>query len=438
MHTSLLNALTLSLLTAVSAALPIVNGSTLSNLTNTPSSPIPPSIDPFYTAPDGFEDASPGTILRIRLAPGNFTNLVGSNYSAAYNILYRTTDSRYQPSWAVTTLIAPANPLTSNSTADSDLGSALLSYLVPYNSDDIDSSPSYSIYSISSFPAFQDALTYGWFLNIPDFEGPMASDVAGIEEAHAVIDSVRAALSSDLGLLASDARNALWGYSGGSIASEWALEFQEQYAPELNITGAALGGLVPNTTYVFDTVQNTVWTSHGIAGLLGVTSQYPDAYNYVLSQLKPSGPYNKTTFLSIRNMTYDQAHTAFSGQNMYDYFINGRDIMFAEPVKHALQLNTIMTYHGVPQTPLFIYHAIHDEVTPVNHTDTYVERSCSLGANILYERNTVGGHVDEDTNGNGRAMLWLQAVLSGQYASQYSTNGCTVQNVTVDVVNTGI
>ncbi|KAH8700874.1 lipase 1 [Talaromyces proteolyticus] len=434
MYTSIFTSLTLSLLAAVSSALQTGHDPIISHLNTSLPAAIPPSLDPFYTAPVGFEYTTPGTILRIRRAPGNFTAVMGSNCSAAYNIVYRTTNSRYLPSWSVTTLLIPSTPLT-NSTV-SGLGSALLSYLIPYNSVDVDSSPSYILYS-SSTPPYGDQLGSGWFVNVPDFEGPTASNVAGIEEAHAVLDSIRAVLSSDLGL-AIDAQNALWGYSGGSIAAEWALEFQEQYAPELKITGAALGGLVCNTTYVFDTVGNTMWASHGIAGLLGVTSQYPDAYNYILDHLKPSGPYNKTTFLSIRNMSYDQGHAAFNGQNMYDYFINGRDVMQAEPVKRALQLNTIMTYHGVPQTPLFIYKAIHDEITPINQTDAYVERVCGLGVNVLYQRNTRGGHVDELTNGAARAMTWLTTVLEGRYASIYSTTGCIVQNVTVGESNTGL
>jgi hypothetical protein len=68
---------------------------------------------------------------------------------------------------------------------------------------------------------------------------------------------------------------------------------------------------------------------------------------------------------------------------MYDYFINGSAIMQAPLIKYALQHNTIMTYHGVPQVPLFIYKAIHDEITPVNQTDAYVQRACSLGVTIL-------------------------------------------------------
>lgn len=82
--------------------------------------PIPPLQDPWYTAPRGFEKKRPGAVLRIREAPGNLSSLA-TNSSAAYNILYRTTNSRYQPDWAVTTVFVPAVPVP-----------ALLSYQIPY------------------------------------------------------------------------------------------------------------------------------------------------------------------------------------------------------------------------------------------------------------------------------------------------------------------
>lgn len=69
------------------------------------------------------------------------------------------------------------------------------------------------------------------------------------------MDSIRAILSSGLGLEASCAKYALWGYSGGALASEWAAELQVQYAPELNFAGVALGGLTPNVTSVLLTVN---------------------------------------------------------------------------------------------------------------------------------------------------------------------------------------
>jgi hypothetical protein len=96
----------------------------------TAAPPLPPSKDPFYTAPLGYESATPGAVLRVRSAPGLAEGI--ANCSAAYNILYRTTDSNYKPAWAVTTLLVPNSApynYHSNFTTASP-GSALLSYQV--------------------------------------------------------------------------------------------------------------------------------------------------------------------------------------------------------------------------------------------------------------------------------------------------------------------
>jgi len=71
------------------------------------ATPVPPSEDPFYAAPPHFEKAEPGEILRIRTAPIAYSNAI-PNCSAAYHVLYRTTDTRYRPSYAITTLFLPA------------------------------------------------------------------------------------------------------------------------------------------------------------------------------------------------------------------------------------------------------------------------------------------------------------------------------------------
>lgn len=159
-----------ALLLTGASALPAISSRGMLNS----STPLPPSQDPFYTAPVGFESALPGAILRLRSAPGNLTSIIG-NCSAAYNILYRTTDSQYKPSWAVTTLYLPP---VQHSRPNASLGEkALLSYQVPYNSVDVDSSPSYAFYS-GPFPEIGLALGQGWFVNVPDFEGPLASNIA--------------------------------------------------------------------------------------------------------------------------------------------------------------------------------------------------------------------------------------------------------------------
>lgn len=393
--------------------------------------PLPPSRDPFYTAPGGYQHAAPGEILRVRKAPGNLTSVI-QNCSVAYNILYRTTDSHYQPSWAVTTLFAPQKPTEGSAEAKSTgHGSVLLSYQIPYDTADVDGSPSYALYS-GGQPDIPVALGLGWFVNVPDYEGPLASFTAGVQSGHATIDSVRAVLSSGLGGLSPHgARYALWGYSGGALASEWAAELQVQYAPELNFIGAALGGLTPNITNVFTTVNETPISYFIPPAVMGLASQYPAVYQYVIQELKASGPYNKTGFLAAKSLTLDEAAYVYASQDIYQYFTDGSAILQAPLVKQAIDADGIMGYHGVPQMPLFVYKAIADEVSPIEDTDALVAKYCNIGANILYQRNSVGGHIAEEINGDQMAFEWLYSALTGTLQQ----TGCLVQNVTVSVTS---
>jgi hypothetical protein len=363
----------------------------------------------------------------MRTAPGNLTKIF-SNSSQAFNILYRSTNTHYQPSWAVTTLFVPKH---SN-------GTALLSYQIPYNSPDVDASPSYALYAPVGGSALdtiinddiQTALSLGWYVNVPDHEGPLASFLDAVQEGHNVIDSVRAALHSNCGLK-EDARYAMWGYSGGSIASETAAELQVQYAPELSFAGAALGGVVSNYSAVFPVVTGSPFAGLIPSGLVGLTSQYPAAYDYMVAQLKASGPYNQTTFLSVKNLSIEEAFVVFADQDVFNYFKNGVDVLKAPVIQNVINREGYMGYHGTPDMPLLIYKAVHDEVTPIASTDALVDRYCGVGRNILYERNTIGGHVSEEVNGDKRAFEWLSKVLSGTY----DHTGCSIKTLAINITD---
>jgi hypothetical protein len=345
---------------------------------------------------------------------------VQCNSSAAYNILYRTTDSHYRPTWAVTTLFVPASAYIFNS------NDQLLSYQIPYDSADVDASPSYALYG-AALPDIGHALGRGWFVNVPDYEGPLASFTAGVMSGHATLDSIRAVLNSGFGLV-NGSRAAMWGYSGGALASEWAAELQVQYAPDLHFAGAALGGLTPNVTTVLTAVSGSIEAGLIPAGMLGLASQYPELEQFLLDRLNPTGEYNASTFFLARNQSLVESIVAFNGDDITAYFRDGLDVL-QEPIpQRIINREGVMGYHGVPQMPLFAYKAIGDEVSPVNDTDILVDRYCAVGATIRYDRNTVGSHTTEATNGNARAWEFLESVLGGEY----NVTGCSVSNVTVE------
>lgn len=168
--------------------------------------------------------------------------------SAAYQLLYRTTGSQNNATFAVTTVLVPS----------SKPANALLSYQIPYDSAYINSSPSYTLYS-GVYQDIRAALGKGYFVTVPDYEGPLASFTAGHMSGHATLDAVRATLdAADLYGLPGDPLCAMWGYSGGALATEWAAELQPMYAPDLSFAGAAMGGLTPNVTSVLLSVNKEV------------------------------------------------------------------------------------------------------------------------------------------------------------------------------------
>jgi hypothetical protein len=397
-----------------------------------------PSQDSFYIPPTNFSSSTPGSILRFRTAPIALTNIFNAS-ATAYQILFRTTNSTYSPSWSTTTLFIPQHP--SNFSGGYK---ALLSYQIPYNTADVDDSPSYALQSTSNLATglilsdIQRALQAGWYVNVPDFEGPLASFGLGVTEGHAVLDSIRAVLSPGLGVLSEEkTRIVMWGYSGGSIASEFAAELQSQYAPELMFSGMAIGGLVPNVSALIEVIDGTPAAGLVVSLLLGSTSQDGAAREVLIKNLKSSGPFNKTGFMSARNMSYAETAATFANQSILSsYFItsnNDTSILNDPIVKSTVDNNWYMSYHGTPRMPMYIYKAIHDEYSPVAETDALVERYCDVGGRILYERNELGNHLDEYTNGNEAAWGWLKKAVEGTLDGKQGGIGCTVRNVSVGI-----
>jgi hypothetical protein len=275
------------------------------------------------------------------------------------------------------------------------------------------------------------ALGNGWFVNMPDHEGPTAAFAMGITEGHATLDSIRAVLSSGLLPKKTHTQYAMWGYSGGSIASEWAAELQQQYAPELNFSGMAIGGCVPNVTEARNNLTGTPYAGILPGLYLGLTSEDEEARAYLVSRLNMASPDNATAFLADSNLTATQAFATYANKDLYAYFKNGRADLEAPILTKAADRNWYQGYHGVPQMPTFVYKAIGDDFSTVNSTDALVKRWCDINVNVEYQRNTVGNHVTEILNGRQRALDWLGRIFEGTAA----VGGCSVKNVTVDATS---
>ncbi|KAJ3493172.1 hypothetical protein NLG97_g4902 [Lecanicillium saksenae] len=376
--------------------------------------PVPPSDDPFYTPPSGFERAAPGAILRSRAVPNPLAilNLLPVKLHGAYQLLYRTTDTRGNPQATVTTVMVPENADTAK----------LLSYQIAEDAPWINCAPSYALQGFNNplngvtgnaeIILMIAALKQGWIVNTPDYEGPDAAFSSGIQAGQATLDSVRAALASgNITGISSSARYQMWGYSGGSIASEWAAELQPSYAPELEFAGAAFGGLIPNLTEAALTMNKGPATGLIPSAILGLAAAYPNLDYLFDKVLVPS---KAAAFKQAKNQCLAANAAQFAFQDMFTYSKYRLEDIFRFPeVLAALNETGYMGMHGVPKMPLYIYNGVLDELAPIAGSDTVVEKLCAQGAEIHYMRHLLSEHGVEAVTGIGGAFLFLKDRFDG-------------------------
>ena len=239
------------------------------------AAPVRPKDDPFYTYSGSTPLASlkPGAVLKTRqvtLAAGT-----GGTPLPATQLLYRTADEQGRPSATVTTVEVPPGATALP---------RLVAYLSFYDSLSDKCDPSYTLQggdpgaANTQLTEVEQALvaqyySSGYITTVPDFEGTGLHWTAGHEAGYGTLDALRAT-ESFLHLPATSPA-ALSGYSGGSIAADWASELAPSYAKELNLVGVAEGGVpvdfAHNLTYI---EGSQVWSGIIPAVLVALSRAY--------------------------------------------------------------------------------------------------------------------------------------------------------------------
>ncbi|RCK63608.1 Lipase 4 [Candida viswanathii] len=380
--------------------------------------PTKPSRDPFYNAPDGFEDAKVGDILQYRKTPKAITGaFFPSKVENSWQLLIRSEDSFGQPNVFVTTIIQPFN-------ADP---SKLVSYQVYEDAAKIDCAPSYAVQYGSSIttlatqaelPFIGVLLNQGYYVVVPDYEGPKLTFTVGRQSGQAVLNSVRGALKSGnfTGLDASP-DVVLWGYSGGSLALGWAAALQPEYAPELEprLLGAALGGFVTNITATAEATDGTVFAGIVANALGGLGNEYDLL---------------KTTFADDANLLMKFRVNQFDDFCLVDSLINyagthflsgitrifrsGYGILDKPGIREVIEGNGLLYASEIPKIPMFIYHGTLDGIVPIVNSKKTYQKWCDAGiASLEYAEDATNGHITETVVGAPAALTWIMARFAG-------------------------
>lgn len=407
------------LLTPTALALPLIR-----------STPVLPSKDSFYTVPRDIDQYQPGSILTYRKPPYPIAALgiAKANIKESHQILYRTTDSHGNATATVLTVLIPNN-------ADY---TKVLSYQVAEDAGSINCAPSYAlqlgsargellgtIVTQAEVLLIESALEQGWVVIVPDFQGPGGAFLANRLAGQAILDGIRAALqSSEFTGISQQPTIALWGYSGGGITSAWAAELQPSYAPELDIAGAALGGIEPTLPKVLSNINRSFFSGLIASGIVGLSNEYPSVARSMGENLKPE---HTKTLEKMKQQCAVANILEFSGQDILSMFNEGT-FSLPENVK-IMEANALG--QAVPKTPLFIYKSVFDEVSAVQETDDLYDFYCSQGASVEYERDLLSEHAILAITGAPRALSFLNNVMAGRQPRR----GCYKNTVTSSLLD---
>ncbi|CAK7905666.1 lipase 1 [[Candida] anglica] len=390
--------------------------------------PTLPSNDPFYSPPLGFESQPLGAILKSRKQEHLFGIVViPEKIEGAYQYLIRSEDTFGNPIAAVATLFIPKN-------ADPN---KLLSYQVAEDTSNIDCSPSYAL-QLGSNPdtivtaqieqlLVQGGLNQGWYVVVPDHEGPKSTFVAAHSAGKIVLNAIRAVIQtgSTTGL-SNNPRIALWGYSGGSLGTEWGAMYHKTYAPELNIVGAALGGIIVDIDHMARYNLGKLFAGFVVTAINGLSHEYPALNDYINNNVYESklDYFRKTNTLCLLGnlLTYPFA-------KLEQFISVGINSLNDPIVKNITSSNNALLSELIPDIPLFFYDSIYDEIVPSSDTDKLYDKWCAAGVPISYRQDRIGGHITQAVLGSGEAFNFVKARLNGVAAPQGCNKVIAISNV---------
>ncbi|WP_026918440.1 lipase family protein [Gordonia shandongensis] len=392
----------------------------------TPLVPMPQELDHGFYRPPASEivAAERGQILRARRITAANLGLLPINVDA-WQLTFASTDTRDRPIPAVTTILKPRGKQRSGPRK-------VISMQIAEDSTAGWCAPSYAIqqFSVASFvgqivaPAelliAQGFLNQGYAVVLPDHEGPEHAYAAGPLGARITLDSLRAAKQFTAAGITDDSPIGMYGYSGGAIVTGHAAELKKSYAPELNIVGAAEGGVPADLRSLLLAAQNNITSGLVLGAIVGLAREYDYFEEFLERRLNLLG----------KALTLIKGPLCVQQQSFTLPFINNIGLIdwpggaLRAPAVKRLLRDTRMG-KSLPDMPMYIWNSALDEIVPVGQVDTLVREYCRRpGAQVTYTRDHLSEHITAEIAGAPGALLWLKDRLDGKPA----TPGCRTRD----------
>jgi pimeloyl-ACP methyl ester carboxylesterase len=349
-----------------------------------------PDQDPFYSVPSRLAGIRDGTVLASRQVQA-MAGLVPMP-ARAWQVKYKTIDNLGRATATITTVMVPSAPWTGVGPRP------LVSYQVAEDGVALKCAASYALRAgvqagdtntEGETQLMLTALQRGWAVAAPDYEGPNSQFTGVKMSAHGVIDGLRAALAFRPAGIARHAPLALWGYSGGALASAWAAQLQPVLAPHVRLSGVALGGVVGDLKTTFLAFNGGPAGGALPMALSGVDRSYPR--KHILRYLNAAG--RQTVAASSHDCIADGAmRYPFWSASKYEA---RPDVIDDMTLDRFLKSISPATMSSDPSGPIYMYTSQTDELAPIGPALALAARYCSAGVTVDQVTAPLSEHIAE-------------------------------------------
>ena len=358
----------------------------------------------FRPAPAG----EPGDVINARKAP--LPHFPGAEVD---QLVFRSTDSHGDPTTGAATLIRPPGMRPD---------APIFTYDHFINSLAADCQPSAAFHNANpeaqlvgaSMSITNLALARGWAVLLPDHEGPDAAYGANIQGGRITLDAIRAA--TDAKYRTAHSQAAVVGYSGGSGPAYFAASEQPRYAPDVNLVGAAMGGLPADYRAMIEFGLRGPGPHPGAAvatiAAVGLSREYPEIE--LDNKLNDGG----RAFAQSIHGACTQSLLGAGGQigNFAQVSDLPKDMLLDDPVVREVMARESPVNAPDPQVPLHFWQSPNDGLMPYEPVRRVAGQACAAGTPTEFSEAARADHLTNAVAGIPAVLDWAGDRFAGRPA----------------------
>lgn len=368
------------------------------------------AVDPFYTPPSPLPPGGPGTLIRseattVSMLPG--VPYPGTN---AWRVMYRSTSATDQPIAVTGTLMVPQAGWSGSGRRP------LVTYALGSHGMGEQCTPSIQFRQGTQFElgVIANYLARGWAVVVTDYQRrPNHTYVNSKASGQAMLDAARAAGRVPGSGLSSANPVGISGYSQGGNAAAAAAERQPTYAPELDLRGAAAGGVPADLVAVARAVERDVLFGTVPMAVASLRTAYPEL---TLDGLNATG---RAAVDQVTRQCIAETTLQWAFHSTTELTVGGRNIdqfLAAYPAWRA-RIDEQRIGRLSPTAPVLVYQGLLDPWIPHAVTQQLAADWCARGANVRFSTYVIAEHFGGLAEAIPEVLNWLSARFAGTPAT---------------------